>query len=268
MKIARVAVLTIAVGAAIGAAVMAKRMLSQAPAPAQQIVQNVSNIQTGAVLVAAENIPLGTSVTAQHLRWQEWPEEAISDVFLTKENMPDAIEEIAGSIARTALLGGEPINQNKLVKADRGGFMSAILPSGMRAISTRISPETGAGGFILPNDRVDVLLTRKQDTDQFGSTEQYLTETILRNVRVLAIDQTIGEENGEQVVVGKTATLELSADQSEILALGGQMGDISLSLRSLADSTDGNGGPETVSDRGSAISVMRFGVSSQSTASR
>ncbi|MBZ0218716.1 MAG: Flp pilus assembly protein CpaB [Fimbriimonadaceae bacterium] len=268
MKIARVAVLTVACGAAIGAALMARNMLVREPVPAQQIVQNVSNIATGSVLVAAEDIPLGTTVTARFLRWQEWPEEAISEFFVTKENMPNAMEEIAGSIARSVVLGGEPINQHKLVKADRGGFMSAILASGMRAISTRISPETGAGGFILPNDRVDVLLTRKEDRQELGSDSQFLSETILRNVRVLAIDQTIGEENGEQVVVGKTATLELSGDQSEILALAGQRGEISLSLRSLVDSTDGDGGPETVSGRGNAVRVMRFGVTSHSTASR
>ncbi len=267
MKIARVAVLTIAVGAALGAAFMARKMLVQKPEPSQQTVQVTSNVATGNVLVAAENIALGAKVTARFLRWQEWPTEAISDFYITREDMPGAMDEIVGSIARSMVLGGEPINQNKLVKADGGGFMSAILSAGMRAISTRISPETGAGGFILPNDRVDVLLTRSETIQELGGKEHFITETILRNVRVLAIDQTVGEEDGEQVVVGKTATLELSADQSEILALGGQTGEISLSLRSLADASNGGGGPETVTDRSSAVRVMRFGVSSQSTAS-
>ena len=268
MKIARIAVLSVAVGAALGAAFMAKKMLTQKPAPARQIVQTVSNIETGMVLVAANNISMGTTVTAQSLRWQEWPEEAISDFFITQGNTPNAMEDISGSIARSTVLGGEPINVNKLVKADRGGFMSAILGVGMRAISTRISPETGAGGFILPNDRVDVLHTRTASNQEFGGKEQFVTETILRNVRVLAIDQTIREDDGEQVVVGRTATLELTADQSEILALGGQTGEVSLSLRSLADSASGDSGPETVSDRGNAVRVMRFGVTSQATASR
>jgi len=268
MKIARVAALTVALGSAVGAAIMAKNILTTEPEPVQEVVQVTNEIEMGEVLVAAQDVPLGTVVDADDVRWQKWPQEAVSGIFITRENSPDAMTEIVGSIARTSLLGGEPVNDSKLVKADRGGFMSAILSSGMRAISTRISPETGAGGFILPNDRVDVLVTRSEASMETGGRERFTTETILRNVRILAIDQTIGEENGEQVVIGKTATLELTAEQSEILALGGQMGEISLSLRSLTDSTDGNGQPETVAGRSGAVRVLRFGISSQSTASR
>jgi pilus assembly protein CpaB len=128
---------------------------------------------------------------------------------------------------------GEPIIDRKIIGPDSGGFMAAILPEGMRAISVKISPETGAGGFILPNDRVDVIMTRRVD-DPAG--ERFVTETILMNIRVLAIDQAIAERNGEQVVVGRTATLELTPQQAEIITVAQQMSDrLALSLRSLAD---------------------------------
>ena len=116
--------------------------------------------------------------------------------------------------------------------------MAAILPTGMRAVSTDISPETGAGGFILPNDHVDVILTRRdRDAEQAnGGVESHVSETILSNVRVLAIDQTVEEKNGQRVVVGKTATLELSPPLAEKLMLAHQLGTLSLALRSLVDS--------------------------------
>jgi pilus assembly protein CpaB len=116
--------------------------------------------------------------------------------------------------------------------------MAAILPTGMRALSTDISPETGAGGFILPNDHVDVILTRRdRDAEASnGGVEAHVSETILNNVRVLAIDQTIEEKGGQRVVVGKTATLELSPRQAERLTLAHQLGTLSLALRSLVDS--------------------------------
>ena len=122
--------------------------------------------------------------------------------------------------------------------------MAAVLPGGMRAISTEITPETGAGGFILPGDHVDVLLSRR---DKSSGTEAFVSETILKNVRVLAIDQTVEEKNGQKVVVGKTTTLELTPRQTEILANGRQKGTLSLALRSIVDTA---GKPEGGDDEG------------------
>jgi pilus assembly protein CpaB len=154
----------------------------------------------------------------------------------------------------------------KLVKADGSGFMAAILPSGMRAISTEISPETGAGGFILPNDRVDVILTKRdRNADTRKSVDPINAEIILSNVRVLAIDQTIEDKNGQKVVVGKTATLELKPEQSETLARARQSGTLSLALRSLADA---RAVTETVNEdhrRRDSVNVVRFGVSTPTT---
>jgi pilus assembly protein CpaB len=137
--------------------------------------------------------------------------------------------------------------------------MAAILPSGMRAVSTEISPETGAGGFILPNDRVDVILSRRPSDNRNGGPAPS-SETILTNVRVLAIDQTVEEKNGQRVVVGKTATIELTPRQAESLAQSRQLGTLSLALRSLLDASKA----EVVddNDRKTDINTVRFGISS------
>jgi len=145
--------------------------------------------------------------------------------------------------------------------------MSAILPAGMRAISTEISAETGVGGFILPNDRVDVLLTRRDaEAQRRGGTDGFVSETILQDVRVLAIDQTVEEKNGQKVVVGKTATLELTPAQTETLAVSRQRGTLSLALRSLADSRP-NATPteEEQVRRKNSINFVRYGVTSVQT---
>jgi len=168
---------------------------------------------------------------------------------------------------RSSLVAGEPIRDPKVVAAKGGGFMAAILPHGMRAISLDIAPDTGAGGFILPNDHVDVLLTRHDKaTEKASGLEKFISETILRNVRVLAVDQSVEEKDGKKVVIGKTATIELDPQQAEMLALSHQLGTLSLTLRSILDSQSPT--PETAEDRdGNNVSVntVRYGVSTQST---
>jgi pilus assembly protein CpaB len=137
--------------------------------------------------------------------------------------------------------------------------MTAILPSGMRAVSTDVTPETGAAGFILPNDRVDVILSRRE---REGGAEVHVSETILSNVRVLAIDQTVEEKGGQRVVVGRTATLELTQRQAETLVVSRTMGQVSLTLRSLVDasgeSTDTD--TEETGSRRIGVSIVRYGV--------
>ena len=232
MKPARIIVLFVAIAAGGIAALLAGRS-DQAPPPPEPVAQ----LETVEVLVANAEIGIGSSVSAQELRWQTWPAAAAGS-FIRKNDRPDAINQLAGSIARGPFSDGEPIRDAKLIRADGSGFMAAILPTGMRAVSTDISAETGAGGFILPNDHVDVILTRRdRDAEQAnGGVETHVSETIMTNVRVLAIDQTIEEKNGQRVVVGKTATLELSPRQAERLTLAHQLGALSLALRSLVDS--------------------------------
>src|SRR5580693_343300 len=221
MKPARLIVLFIAIAAGGVAALLAGRS-EQAPAPPPA---PVAQLETADVLVANAEIGMGSSVPAEDLRWQTWPAAAASANFIRKSERPDAITQLAGSIARAPFSDGEPIREAKLIHANGSGYMAAILPTGMRAVSTDISPETGAGGFILPNDHVDVILTRRdRDAEKSnGGSETHISETILNNVRVLAIDQTIEEKNGQKVVVGKTATLELSPGQSETLTVSRQL---------------------------------------------
>jgi pilus assembly protein CpaB len=262
MKAARVVVLGVAVVAGGLAAVMAGR---QAPVQAPQAPAPVAKLDTTEVLVAKVDIGIGQSVSPSDMQWQTWPVAAAGSYFIRKNDRPGALEELAGSIARAPMVAGEPMREAKLIKADGSGFMAAILPSGMRAVSTEISPETGAGGFILPNDHVDVILSRRdREAEKSSGHDSFVSETILNNIRVLAIDQTVQEKDGQKVVVGKTATLELAPRQAETLALARQLGTLSLALRSLAD-----GGKTTTEDkskpRGVGINTVRFGVTTTTT---
>ena len=252
MKAARIVVLGVAVVAGGLAALMAGRQAEVQPPPAPE---PVAKLDTTEVLVAKSDIGLGQSVSASDIQWQIWPVAAAGPYFIQKNNKPNAIEEFSGSIARAPMVAGEPIREAKLIKANGSGFMAAILPSGMRAVSTEISPETGAGGFILPNDHVDVLLSRRER--EASGQENFVSETILSNIRVLAIDQNVEEKNGQRVVVGKTATLELNPRQAETLALSRQLGTLSLALRSIAD---GSKAEDKSQPRGVGINTVRFGV--------
>jgi pilus assembly protein CpaB len=262
MNTARIVVLAIAIGAGGIAAYLASGS-DPKPPPSQPVAQ----LQTVDVLVAKTDIALGQSLGAEDLQWQTWPAATASTSFIRRNEKPDATTQIAGAVARSPFIAGEPIRELKLVRANGSGFMAAILPTGMRAVSTEISPETGAGGFILPNDRVDVILSRREkNPDHANAADVVISEIILSNVRVLAIDQTLEEKNGQKVVVGKTATLELKPQQSEALARARQSGTLSLALRSLADAN----APEIKSneDPGSkrdSINVVRYGVSTTTT---
>src|SRR5580700_3454668 len=196
MNIARIVVLTIALAAGGVAAYLASGSDSKPPAPAEPAAQ----LQTVDVLVAKSDIGLGQTLTSSDMIWQSWPSSATSSTFIRRNDRPDATNQIAGSIARAPFIAGEPIREAKLVKADGSGFMAAILPTGMRAVSTEISAETGAGGFILPNDRVDVILTRREknpNPDRAATPDIVVSETILANIRILAIDQAPKEKDGQ-----------------------------------------------------------------------
>ena len=262
MKAARLVVLTVAVAAGGVAALLAGR----SEKPPEVKVQAAPKLASVDVLVAKSDIGMGQTVSPADMQWQEWPISAATGNFIRKNEQPKAIENLAGSIARAPFVNGEPIRDAKLVNAKGSGFMAAILPSGMRAISTQISPETGAGGFILPNDHVDVILTRRQtDASKTAHGDTHSSEIILSNVRVLAIDQNVQEKDGQKVVVGKTATLELSPTQTETLALSQQLGTLSLALRSITDATRDAPKIEENTDRRKGVNVVRFGVGTMTT---
>src|SRR4051795_8744763 len=262
MNTARILVLIIALGAGGVAAYLASGFENKS-----QQAEPTVQLQTVDVLVARADIGLGQSVSAENVQWQTWPAATASNNFIRRNERPDAATQIAGSIARSPFVAGEPIREPKLVKANGSGFMAAILPAGMRAISTEISPETGAGGFILPNDRVDVILSkREKNTALPGAPDMINSEVILPNVRVLAIDQAPKEKDGQNTVVGKTVTLELRPEQAETLARARQTGTLALALRSMADiNMVENRTDDQPPKRGESIDVVRYGVPSSTT---
>jgi pilus assembly protein CpaB len=262
MNRARIVVLTIALGAGGIAAYLASGSDSKAPPPNEQVAQ----LQTVDVLVAKSDIGLGQTVTPNDMLWQTWPAATASNSFIRRNERPDATKDLAGSIARSPFVAGEPIREPKLIKANGSGFMAAILPQGMRAISTEISPETGAGGFILPNDRVDVILTRREkNPDRNASGDLVVPMILLSNIRVLAIDQAPKEKDGQNSVVGKTVTLELKPEQAAMLAGARQAGTLSLALRSIADINQVEVAIDDRSRITGSINVVRYGVTSPTT---
>ena len=260
MNRARIVVLTIAIGAGGVAAYLASG--SDRPPPAEPVAQ----LQTVDVLVAKSDIGLGQALVAEDMQWQTWPASTVSSTFIRRNERPEATTELAGSIARSPFIAGEPIREPKLIKANGSGFMAAILPQGMRAISTEISPETGAGGFILPNDRVDVVRSwREKNPDPRAPGDVVLSEVILTNIRVLAIDQAPKEKEGQNAVVGKTVTLELKPEQVPTLAAARQAGSLSLALRSIADANQAEIGFDDRHRRLGSVNVVRYGVTNPTT---
>ncbi|MCA1453951.1 Flp pilus assembly protein CpaB [Bradyrhizobium sp. BRP22] len=262
MKTAQIVVLTIALGAG-GVAAYLVAQPETKPGLVAPVEQRLPTVE---VLVAQSDIGLGQSVKQENLQWQTWPAATASSNFIRRNERPDAIKDLIGSIARAPLIAGEPVREQKLVKADGSGFMAAILPSGSRAISTEISAETAAGGFILPNDRVDVILTRREKNPDQNSADIIRSEIILSNIRVLAIDQAPKEKDGANSLLGKTVTLELKPEQAETLARSRQSGVLSLALRSIADvNVADNASQDQLPKRGQSINVVRFGVPSSTT---
>lgn len=263
MKRAQLIGLGIASIAAIMAFIIANSFT--APPPAPITVEKTVNSED--VLVASSDVPIGQIVNEANFRWVAWPKDAVTRNYITKGRGGDQVKrELAGSIARTAFLAGEPITKFKLVKAGQGGVLAAILPSGMRAISTRIKDETAAGSLILPNDHVDVLLIRRLRGSGNGGDE-VVVDTLFRNVRVIAIGQQIEIKEGKKAAASaSTATLELTPRQAEMMALANSMGEITLTLRSVADlNTDptGQGKVNLRKQRSNAVRILRYGAKSR-----
>ncbi len=261
MKAARLVVLGVAVAAGGIAAYLAAGSKAPPPPP----VAAAPPLETVEVLVAKSDLSRGQVIENQDVGWQIWPKAAANASFIKKSERPDAINDFVGAIVRVAMLAGDPIRGPYVVMAKGSGFMAAILPKGMRAVAVDVSAVTSAGGFILPDDRVDVVLTRHDKAaEKSTGVEKFVSDTILRNVRVLAVDQTIDQKGDSKVALGKTVTLELTQSQAETLELSHQLGTISLTLRSILDSR--SGAPEGDEDEhDQSINTVRFGVSTAGT---
>ncbi len=265
MNVARVTVAGVAIAAGLLALMLSGGRNEPVPQMVQNVMPQVEKTPMSEVLVATTDIAVGGSLNSGNLTWRNWPDEAIGAHFIRKSSKPEALTEMKGAISRFPLTSGEAVMESRIIKmGDHGGFMAAMLAQGMRAIAVPITAETGAGGFILPNDRVDVLLTRRERSSG-QQQERFISETILTSVRVMAIDQTIQERDGEKVVVGRTATLELSSEDSETIALSKQSGELSLALRSIADSKEKTNEPTEPrrNQNNGSVTIVRFGVPAQ-----
>lgn len=258
MNIARILILALAGFAAIGAAIFVRGAMQAPSAPPQaSIAEERAPAPSVRVLAARNDFAAGQRIQPADLYWQAWPEEALSPAYITEGAQPDAMTRFSGAIARASMAQGEPVSERKLVQPGDAGFMAAVIAPGMRAVAVPTSAETGAGGFIMPNDRVDVIATANT------SDRRMVSRTVVENVRVLAIDQTYSEE-GDGAVVGSTATLELAPRHAEAVALAVAEGDISLALRSVSD---GEGGPvsgeaepvQTETGEARVVRVFRYG---------
>ncbi|MEM1138522.1 MAG: Flp pilus assembly protein CpaB [Pseudomonadota bacterium] len=263
----RLAILGVALLTAAIAAFLAKGLVSTPP-PVEAAPVEIVEAPTKDVLVLTRDVPIGEKLKSGDLSWTKWPEEAVAGFFITRDTDPDAKERLDTAVVRSTLYKGEPMIASKIIDPEERGFMAALLKPGMRAISVPISEETAAGGFILPNDKVDVIVTRRVESVSEGREgPTFRSDTVLSNVRILAIDQVFKEVDEKQVVVGRTATLELPPRHAEILAVAQAMGTINLSLRGwvgneesysdepsiVVDISNGGGG------NSSAVELTRYG---------
>ncbi|MBU3890798.1 Flp pilus assembly protein CpaB [Methylosinus sporium] len=254
MNKAQIVVLGVAVAAGGGAFLMMSGSAPEAP----KIVQMIpTQPQTDNVLVATRDLSYGTALAEPDTNWIEWPIGAVPQGVLRKSEAPNAKEELRGSYVRNPISNGEPVRRERLVKGPTAGLMSTLLPAGHRAVAIDISPNTTAGGFILPNDHVDVMRTfRDADRGREGAAD-LSSEIILTNVRVMAIGPIVETKNGESVVTGATATLDLEPRQAELVILAQRTGQLALMLRSMADAHDDDKQASAADD---SLTVVRFGV--------
>ena len=298
MKPAKIAVIAVAAVAAIGLALVVRAMGSGGEPTAVATAAPAETRPMAQVLVAAKDLAPGQRLTDADLAWKEWAIDEVNPAFITDGSVPiptaekseeeakaeedkpegavasvtraatnlatgGAKADYVGSVVREPILAGEPIIARKIVRAGDSGYMAAYLEPGMRAMSIGIAVETAAGGFILPGDRVDVVLTREAAAaGTEGTQNKFSSTTVLQNIKVLAIDQSTRAGDDAQTVVGATATLEVAPLDAEALALAKAEGDLSLSLRSYAD-TGGPSGRTSAPARqqqSSAVRVYRGGA--------
>jgi pilus assembly protein CpaB len=275
MNMQRMILLGVAIIAAAAAAFLARGMLGGSTPRAIAVI-TPPQMETRQVLVAAVALQPGQPLNATLVRWDKWPASAVDATFITQEATRDVAAATAGTVVRAPIVVGGPITTANIVHSASAGFMAATLMPGMRAVSIPITVDSGAGGFILPNDRVDLIMTEQvSDTPR-----RFRAHIVLSNVRVLAVDQTFKQDNEAKVVLAKTATLELSSAQAQAVIKAQAAGPLSLALRpldskppKLASATPSGTTPMSIGaapanddasseaeDDGSSVNVIRFGV--------
>jgi pilus assembly protein CpaB len=180
------------------------------------------------VLVADADLPTGSFIKEENLTWQVWPDDKLHASYMIQENTK--IEDLLGAVVRRAIAAGEPVSTSRILKPGDRGFLAAVLRPGYRAVAVRVDATSSISGLVFPGDRVDIMLTHSINN---GETQRRATETVLTNVRILAIDQKV-DDTDESPKVGKNATLEVTPKQAEMLAVLADLGKLSFALRSLA----------------------------------
>ena len=249
------------------------RLNQPAPQPAPVAAAPViEEVEQEFVLVATQDIQRGARMNAEMLDWQEWPADAVAESFVVRESRPQAIEEFTDAVVRSDMFTGEPVNEGKLVRAGDSGLMAALLSPGMRAVTARVTVDSAAGGFIMPGDRVDILLTRAlpRDNNQRSqrSVQLYASNTIFEDVKVLAINDNYatGPDSPASLQAVSYATFELSPSDAEGLEAAAESGSISLTLRGLSPNglaRSAARGPRTEAGPSSTITVYRNGQQTQ-----
>ncbi|WP_310538658.1 Flp pilus assembly protein CpaB [Phenylobacterium sp.] len=255
MGVVRIAIFAVAAIVAIVLAFFVRGMVAPKKAPDPVVAVAAPTKPMANVLVASRDLPVGARLSSTDMSWQPWPVEALNPNFVTDGAAPAPVadstaQQVAqkaaqttsammaqgpmaafdGAIVKEPILKGEPVIARKVVRGGQSGYMAVVLLPGMRAMSVPINAETAVGGFILPGDRVDVLQS-KQAAD--GRT--WVSETLMRNLRVLAIDQKTDPEKDARTIVGAVAVLEVPAADAEVLSRGKAQGEMQLALRSYAD---------------------------------
>ncbi|MFA7430236.1 MAG: Flp pilus assembly protein CpaB [Rhodospirillaceae bacterium] len=249
MRGAVFALIAVAVLAAAGAAFFANRMMSGPRVVASSDLGEPMPVAGLLVLVAATDIDPGKALGSGAMRWQPWPDDMVRTEYVTTNPVKDdgnarkaTVARFEGLLARRHIAAGEPLTDAKVFDRQTVGFLAGALNSGMRAMSVAITAESGAGGFVLPGDQVDVILSHDitrslprtmQDFGSDAGVVKNAAETVLENIRVLAVDQTVSHNADGEAVVAKTATLEVMPQDAQVLALAANMGSLSLALRSL-----------------------------------
>jgi pilus assembly protein CpaB len=254
MNTRRIIVLAFALVAASAAAFLARGLMGGGTPRVQAKI--APPIAMREVLVAEADLRPGQALTPAMVRWQNWPATAVNSDFITHNAVPSLDNALKNTVVRAPLFAGQPITNTAIVHGDAAGFMAARLEPDMRAVSIGISADSGAGGFILPNDRVDILLITKTN----DNPPHVAVKTILQNVRVLAVDQTYKEDKDTRTVVGKTATLEVTPAQAELVAAAQTRGALSLSLRGLGDNRAVATNAPPVTNDNTPVAIIRYGV--------
>jgi pilus assembly protein CpaB len=272
MNTQRLIILGVAAIAAAGAAFLARGLLGGGTQKVN--AETAPIVAMEQVLVASSDIQSGTKLTPDLVKWRDWPKSAVDSSFVTHDVNPDLNKLVSDAVARSPLVAGQPITANNVVHSDSAGFMAATLTPGTRAVSVPITTDTGAGGFILPNDRVDVMSTVQLSDQQ----KKFRSKILLSDIRVLAVDQTFKEDANQKTVLAKTATLELTPAQTQTIEKAQASGTMSLALRPLTSSTPASVAAALKTDKaekqafgGSGdeeVSVIRYGVARVDTSSQ